>query len=293
MTNVVIGSGGYTGFNLVKRLSKDQEVLAVLSDKHQLRQSGKFYIQNKIKMLPKIESLLSEKLNSESKIIYLAGYGTSDHYFNDIELLTHAYVTGMVQALEIARNFNCKIVIGGSYWELINNPKTNTNINLYASFQAAQNKILEYFSLEYGTSIIKVFLADSYGPNDWRPKLLQTILNTLKTGHVIKMGSPKQIIAPIYINDVVEDLVDIMNLESSILGSVTYLQLVPDKVYSLEEFIDIIQLVTKKTIPVKWNEIEKIRLNIEHFPISNSTYKSRRTYLSLKEGLNNVLNLKD
>ena len=52
MTVVVIGSGGYTSFNLVKKLSKDHEVVAMLSDKHKNTQPGKFYAENNIKILP-------------------------------------------------------------------------------------------------------------------------------------------------------------------------------------------------------------------------------------------------
>jgi nucleoside-diphosphate-sugar epimerase len=291
MTVVVIGSGGYTSFNLVKKLSKDHEVVAMLSDKHKNTQPGKFYVENNIKILPSIELLLSEKLTQESKIIYLGGHGVSDHNFTDIELLTKAYINGVVQSLEVARKFNCQITIGGSYWELINN--NNTNINLYASFQAAQNKILEYFTLKYKISIQKVYLADSYGLNDWRPKLLQTIIHSLKTGSVIKMGSPRQIIAPIYISDVVEDLVDIINMKTLNSESLVYLQLMPERVYTLEQYINIIELVAKKTIPVEWNTMRKERIDIEHFPISNNIYKSKKNRTALEEGLSHILNLKN
>jgi nucleoside-diphosphate-sugar epimerase len=285
---VVIGAGGFTSFNLVKKLSKDQEVLAVLSDKHKNSQPGNFYAENNIKILPSIESLLSKKLKQESKIVYLGGYAVSDHNFTDIELLTKAYIKGVVQSLEVARKFNCQITIGGSYWELINN--NGTNINLYASFQAAQNKLLEYFTLKYEISTQKVFLADSYGLNDWRPKLLQTIINSLETGSVINMGSPRQIIAPIYISDVVDDLVDIINMKTSNSESLIYLQLMPEKVYTLEQYINIIESVTKKTISVKWNTTKKERIEIENFPISDNIYNSRKIRTTLKEGLGNILN---
>jgi nucleoside-diphosphate-sugar epimerase len=285
---VVIGAGGFTSFNLVKKLSNDQEVLAVLSDKHKNSQPGKFYAENNIEMLPSIESLLSKKLKQESKIVYLGGHAVSDHDFTDIKLLTKAYIKGVVQSLEVARKFNCQITIGGSYWELINN--NGTNINLYASFQAAQNKLLEYFTLKYEISTQKVFLADSYGLNDWRPKLLQTIINSLETGSVINVGSPRQIIAPIYISDVVDDLVDIINMKTSNSESLTYLQLMPEKVYTLEQYINIIESVTKKTISIKWNTIRKERIEIENFPTSDNIYNSRKIRTTLKEGLSNILN---
>ena len=292
MSIVVIGSGGYTGFNLVKKLSKENEVLAVLSNKYKNNLAGKFYTENNIKTLPDIESLLSIKLDKESKIVYLGGHSVSDHVFKDIELLTRAYVTGVVQSLEVAKKFDCRIVIGGSYWEIIKNSNNNSNINLYSSFQRAQNKILEYFTTEYGVPILKVFLADSYGLNDWRPKLLKTIINSLETNNVINMGSPSQIIAPIYMDDIVNDLVDIMDFKILNSESVTFLQLMPEKIYTLREFINVVEFITKKTIQVKWNTIEKIRLDIEQFPMSNNIYKNKKPRTSLEDGLSNILNLK-
>jgi len=288
MSAVVIGAGGYTAFNLVKEISKNEEVIAVLSEKNKI--ARKFYYDNNIKTLSNIEQLLALKLNKASKIIYLGGAGGGDHSFNDIKILTKAYITGVVQSLEVARTFNLPILICGSYWELINDPRTNTNINLYASLHASQNKILEYFAFTYGVSITKVLLADVYGPNDPRPKLLKSLIDSIESNEELYMGNPSQIIAPIFISDVVEDLINIMGSMSLYINSVMQLQLLPEKVYTLLEFVTKIELVSSKIVRVKWNTTKKIRMDIKHFPITSNIYKRSSNYISLEDGLRFILN---
>ena len=289
MTVVVIGAGGYTGFRLVQKICKEKDLIVIQSDKYTEREPGKFYSENRIKTLPNIESLLSVELSESSKIFYLGGHASNDHNFADIEFLTKAYILGTVQSLEIARKFHCTITIGGSYWELAKSKK-NTNINLYASFQSAQNKILEHFASQYDVDIRKLYLADSYGINDWRPKLLQIVIRALKSGQVINLGAPEQIIGPIYIDDVIEDLIDISNLDSSNTRSVKYLQLVPDKIYTLQEFVKIIESILGRNIPVKWNTVIKEREDIQSFPLTKNIYERKGKYMTFKEGLSYILN---
>jgi hypothetical protein len=292
MSIVVIGGGGYTAFNLVKELWKRNEVMVVISEANKKNLAGMFYLENGIKTISSIESLLLENLTKESKIVFLGGYGVDDHKFKDIELLSRAYITGVTQSLEIARKFDCEILIGGSYWELVNNASTGTNINLYSTFQSAHNKILEYYANEYRVRIKKIFLTDSYGKNDWRPKLLQTLIASSKSGEVINMGSPLQIIAPMYISDVVSDIIEISNLSIKNSKSVTYLQLLPDKIYTLEEFLKVFEFIAKKEVPIKWGMLVRNRLDIKEFPISKNAHYNSKKRITIEEGLGYVLNFK-
>jgi len=291
MSVVIVGAGSYTGFNLVKKISKDRETLAVISNKNTNTIPREFYNENNIKTLSSIESLLSEKLSQKSIIIYLGGYSSSDHTFTDIEKLTRAYITGVSQSLEVARKFGCPIVIVGSYWELLSKIGNNSNINLYSAIQASQNKILEFFAYEYGISITKIFQADTYGPNDWRPKLLSAVINSIKNNKVLNVGSPNQIIAPIYISDVIGDLIDIMDSASFGENLLNQVQLMPDKVYTLKKFIDKIEIVTQKTVLVNWNTKANIRADIENFPIIKNIHKNKNKRVILEEGLNEVLRI--
>jgi hypothetical protein len=80
-------------------------------------------------------------------------------------------------------------------------------------------------------------------------------------------------------------------MKNSNSESLMYLQLMPERVYTLEQYINMIELVTKKTISVKWNTIRKERIDIENFPISDNIYNSRKIRTTLEEGLSHILNL--
>jgi nucleoside-diphosphate-sugar epimerase len=162
---------------------------------------------------------------------------------------------------------------------------------LYSAIQASQNKILEFFAYEYGISITKIFQADTYGPNDWRPKLLSAVINSIKNNKVLNVGSPNQIIAPIYISDVIGDLIDIMDSASFGDNLLNQVQLMPDKVYTLKKFIDKIEIVTQKTVLVNWNTKANIRADIENFPIMKNIHKNKNKRVILEKGLNEVLRI--
>jgi nucleoside-diphosphate-sugar epimerase len=286
--NIVIGAGSFTAFNLVKELSKNQEILCVLS--HKNVNANNYYLEHKIKTVPNVKALLQEKFTKETKIYYLGGAGSQDHTFADIEKFTRAYITGVTQSLEVARRFGCSYLICGSYWELIEN-SNKVGINLYAAFLHAQNKILEFFASEYGVSITKVFLADVYGLNDWRPKLLQGVIHSIESGETLQMGNENQIIAPIYISDVVEDLINIMNLSTSSTQLISQLVLKPEKTYTLFEFISRIEFIISKKVKIEWNTNKKIRKDVENFPNNNYVYLRNNAYINLDEGLRRALNL--
>jgi nucleoside-diphosphate-sugar epimerase len=286
--NIVIGAGSYTAFNLVKELSKNEEVLCVLS--HRNVNVNNYYLEHKIKTVPNIKALSQEKLTKESKIYYLGGAGSQDHTFADIEKLSRAHITGVTQSLEVARRFGCSYLSCSSYWELIEN-SNKVGINLYATFLLAQNKILEFYAYEYGVSSTKVFLADVYGLNDWRPKLLQGVIYSIESGETLSMGNASQVIAPIYISDVVEDLINIMNLSTSSAHLLSQLVLKPEKTYTLFEFINRIESITLKKVKIEWNANKKIRKDVENFPNNNYVYLRKTPYINLDEGLRRALNL--
>ena len=79
------------------------------------------------------------------------------------------------------------------------------------------------------------------------------------------MGSPKQIIAPLYIEDTVGDICDIINSSESNISSVNYLQLKPDKIFTLDDYIDLIKKTAKIEISVNWNTRLQFRSNIYEF----------------------------
>jgi hypothetical protein len=100
------------------------------------------------------------------------------------------------------------------------------------------------------------------------------------------MGSPEQIIAPQYIEDTIGDFYDILSNSDSNTPLINYLQIKPDKIFTLREYIDLIKKITKLEISVNWNTRTQIRPNIYN---SNFLYENKKVRTSLEDGINSIL----
>jgi nucleoside-diphosphate-sugar epimerase len=289
MQTIVIGGGGYLGFNLTKSFQNKHNVITVISKKNKNSVIRKSLENLKVKVVPEIQSLFSENITQNSRIVYLGGYSCNDHKFADIDPLIRAYITGVTQALELARKFEVPFYIAGSYWELVDIVSENSRVNLYAELQFAQNRVLNFFTDKFQIPVTKIYLADIYGPRDWRPKLISKLLLGPKAGSTIDMGSPEQIIAPQYIEDTIGDFYDILATSDSNTSLVNYLQLKPDKIFTLREYIDLIKKTAKIEISVNWNTRTQIRSNIYDFPYRNFLYESKKVRTNLEDGIISIL----
>jgi len=281
--------GGYLGFNLTKSFQNKHNVITVISKKNKNSVIRKSLENLKVKVVPEIQSLFSENITQNSRIVYLGGYSCNDHKFADIDPLIRAYITGVTQALELARKFEVPFYIAGSYWELVDIVSENSRVNLYAELQFAQNRVLNFFTDKFQIPVTKIYLADIYGPRDWRPKLISKLLLGPKAGSTIDMGSPEQIIAPQYIEDTIGDFYDILATSDSNTSLVNYLQLKPDKIFTLREYIDLIKKTAKIEISVNWNTRTQIRSNIYDFPYRNFLYESKKVRTNLEDGIISIL----
>jgi len=289
MQTIIIGGGGYLGFNLTKSFQNKHNVITVISKENKNSIIRKSFENLKVKVVPEIQSLFEEKITKDSRIVYLGGYSCNDHKLADIDPMIRAYITGVTQALELARKFEVPFYIAGSYWELVDVVSENSKINLYAEFQFAQNRILNFFADKFQIPVTKIYLPDIYGPADWRPKLIPKLLLGSKAGSTIDMGSPGQIIAPLYIEDTVGDFYDILATSDSNTSLVNYLQLKPDKIFTLGECIDLIKKTAKIEISINWNTRIQLRSNIYEFPYRNFLYKNKKVRTNLEDGINSIL----
>lgn len=264
---VVVGGGGYIGYNFIKKIRLDKQVITVIRNSKKHINKINYLTNKNIPYLNDIESLNELNLDENTTIVYLAGYSISDHSFPDIGHIINTYVTDLTKTLEVCRKNKSKLIIVGSYWELVEVPNS-TSINLYAAILKSQNPIVNYFAETFNLTITKVYLSDVYGPGDWRPKLLPNLLKNLSNNIETKLGSPKQIIAPIYLDDVIEILEQIVDENHKNYGGLKFseIQIEPMKIYSLEEYIKELESFFQQPLMISWNLQEKIRADILEYP---------------------------
>lgn len=78
--------------------------------------------------------------------------------------------------------------------------------NVYTLYKVFQEELVKFFSNKYEINSISLLLNDTYGPNDWRPKLLNKIKTSIKEKEEINILNPDTSINLIYIDDVCDAL---------------------------------------------------------------------------------------
>ena len=289
MSTIVVGAGGFTGFNYINSLPSPQDVIAVVSDSSKNSFVREHYQKKNVKLFSELENLVEFEFEPNSKFIYFGGYSCRDHTFSDIEKLSRAHITGVTQTLDIASRQGLPVLICGSYWENIQPSTSISTLNLYSAFQIAQNEIVEFYSSSKNLAIAKAYLVDTYGPNDWRKKLLPQIVSSIKTGEILKLGSRDQIIAPLNIIDVCKDLNQILISLNKEGPKFKKYQLSPERVCRLSQYIEIIESISGKNLNIFWESTKKERIEITNFPEHLDLFYSNKHRVSLEAGIAEVL----
>lgn len=84
--------------------------------------------------------------------------------------------------------------------------------NAYTIFKTFQEELVKLFSIKYGIKSLSLLLNDTYGPGDFRPKLLNQIKSNIEENNEINIINPNALINLVHIEDVCEALYHSMSL---------------------------------------------------------------------------------
>ena len=285
MTVLIIGGASYTGYNFALKICKKETTYSLITNQSTASRVIEDLQANGVKIIDKFDPIIEGDVQNLNKVFYFGGYSCSDHKFKDLDGLVRAYSLGILQALEIGRIFNCKVFICGSYWEIVETNITGLSINLYAALQQSSNLLIDFYKKTFNTKVTKIYLADTYGPSDWRPKLLSNLISPNASTHELSMGSGKQVIGPMYIDDVTDQLEEIAYCDKEIDG----IQLIPIKIYTLEEYLREIEDLLDTKLKIKWGSRISERQEINVFPQLKAGTLMSKSKTTLKEGINFIL----
>jgi nucleoside-diphosphate-sugar epimerase len=89
----------------------------------------------------------------------------------------------------------------GTIWQLSKSYESS-----YTLFKVFQENLVRFFSLKHGTKVISLLLTDSYGPKDWRPKVLNQLYKSIIENSSFRLSNPEAVLELIYIDDICEAL---------------------------------------------------------------------------------------
>jgi nucleoside-diphosphate-sugar epimerase len=204
MRILLTGATGFIGSYLARYLSQRHEVAAILqpeAKKERLKSilpaNAQLNWNGRAKNLPG----LIEKFHPEV-VIHLAGHIAYSHGLEDIDRLIDGNIRFGALVLDAVSAAGCQQFIHtGSVWQHDGN-EAYSPLNLYAATKQAFADMLTHYVKNQGVRAITLELADTYGPDDKRPKMLSALQKAAIEDGIMPMSPGDQFIDMVHVRDV-------------------------------------------------------------------------------------------
>lgn len=201
---LVTGATGYVGSKLCQRLLDDGWTVDVL-----VRDAGRPLLTTLASRVTphdydgSTESVLTAITNSKPDIVFhLASLFIAEHRSEQVTDLIVSNVLYGTQLVEACVRKGVKYLINtGTSWQHYRSD-TYDPVCLYAATKQAFEDILDFYTDAFPMRAITLKLFDTYGPDDPRPKLINLLVKTVKTGEALGMSPGEQALDLVHIDDV-------------------------------------------------------------------------------------------
>ena len=281
MPNILLtGATGFIGSNILKAIKLNNKVFVLQ------RLNSKIIINKSknIKILKfKDYNSLSNKLKKikVNTIIHCATHYKKKHSNKDIFKFVESNIMLGNIILENIKILNAKQFINFSTtWEDIDNKENNPK-NLYAAYKKSFNCIIQYYKKSFpNINFIDLMIVDTFGKNDKRQKLINTLRKNYNQKKITKIISKKLYLNLINVEDIVSAVKIILKNKIQpgkyILKNTNYLN-----IFNLVEYIN---KSNSNKIKVKWLSNSLIKDKI-------LKYKKLNYWNPKKSNIENIKNL--
>ena len=253
---LLTGSNGFIGSNLLQYLSKNYKIYVILRKKNKNTFKNKninqIYFNNYEKLNKKL------KLINVDVVIHCATHYIKNHDQTDIKKLANSNILLGNILLENLKKMRVKKFINFStVWENYDGKKDNF-YNLYSVYKKNFRNIIDYYKKILTVKFYNLIISDTFGNNDIREKIINTLKKNYKKGKNTKIISKRLFINLLNVEDIVSavDLLLKKNLKPN-----DYV-LKNNKNTSIYKLISQINNSSKKKINIKWLSNKKIEEKI-------------------------------
>jgi len=277
---LLTGSSGFIGSNILNNIQDKYKIYVI-----QRKDSKNLTIRSKNIKFIKYNNYktLNNKLKKirVNTVIHCATHYKKKHNIDDIKkfVMSNIFLGNII--LENVKIMKVKKFINfTSTWEnedgILGNPK-----NLYAAYKNGFNSVVQFYKKNYiAVKFIDLVIVDTFGNNDNREK----IINTLKLNYK-KNKTTKIISKNLYLNLInVEDIVSAINiiLEKNVKSGKYILK--NTKFISIFNLVQYINKNTNKKIKINW--LSKVKIKDKY-----SNYKKLKSWKPKKSNIENIKNL--
>ena len=288
MRIIITGSTGFIGSAFFKKFKSKYDFYFILNKnlKKNYNKKKSFKYNNNIHELKKF--FIKVKPDA---VIHFASCFKAEHDINNIDNILNTNIIFATHLLECMTHSGCKKFINaGTIWQNYRTKKYNP-VCLYAASKQAFQDIEKYYFEVMNISFINLKIYDTYGPSDFRGKIVQFLLNQNNSKKIIKMGNSDQILNLVHIDDIINAFnIAIKKIHRSKNPIFKTYSLPGNKKIKLFDLVKLIKKLFKKDLNIKWNALPKRKREILK---NNSNIKSLpgwRAKIFLENGLNKMKN---
>ena len=251
---LITGGSGFIGSNLIKILSKSYNIIAVVKEHSNTSNIESFCKIYRYKNALSLLEYLKDK--NLIGVIHLATLYIKTHKIDDIKGIMDSNITFGSEICEILSllKFDGWFINVGTFWQFYKNIQDNP-LNLYAASKSAFNSIINFYANTTNITFSTIYLNDTYGPNDTREKIFNLWLKIANSNEVLEMSKGEQLIDIIYIDDVVNAFIVLIDLLNS-----KYKKLAKNKIFTLHtkerktlrELASIFEEIIGKKLNIAW-----------------------------------------
>ena len=279
---LITGATGFIGSNVLEEIQLKNKVYVIqrVKSKKKIKKTKNIKIikfNNYVSLSKKLKKIKVDV------IIHCATHYKKIHIFKDIYKFVDSNILLGNVILENIKTLNAKQFINlSTTWEddnnIINNPK-----NLYAAYKKSFSCIIQFYKKKLpNTKFIDLMISDTFGENDERKKLINTIRQDYHNNKTSKIVSKNLYMNLIHVDDITNAIKIILRgkIKSGkyVLKNSNFFN-----IYKLIKYINKDKENINK-LKVKWLSSKLIKNKI-------SKYKKLKSWNPKKSNIDNIKNL--
>ena len=254
---LLTGSSGFIGSELLNELSKKYKIYVTIRKKrknlNQNQNINEIFFKNYEQLNLKLKNVRVDV------VIHCATHYVKYHNEKDIKKLAESNILFGNLILENLKKMKVKKFINfTTVWENYNGKKDNF-YNLYSVYKKNFSNIMKYYKkIHHGIKFYNLIISDTFGDNDKRKKLINTLKTNYKKNKLTSIVSKRLSMNLLNVKDIINAIKIILKKK---INSNDYV-LKNNQDFNILEIVDRINKISVKKIKIKWQSSKLLKKKI-------------------------------